>query len=237
MTLNEANRSKCIEIIDNLLTHPISEIFLYPIDPQIDNVPDYFDIIKKPMDFTTVKNNLKEGIYTNFVDFKKDVEQIFENAKLYNGIPSLPAMMADELARIFKKLIRPIEVLNRDEWVAQYTKSQAHFYKLFRAQPKQLEQFNLSPDTEMLVPERRLARSFLQVEDTKLFQEVFRFIDDPAHLSKLKEIIAENEPSVDPTEEELHINLSALSQKTLKSLRTFAIELKDIQQRQPILEL
>ncbi|EAY13044.1 Bromodomain containing protein [Trichomonas vaginalis G3] len=236
MNFCENTRQKCIEIIDNLMKHPIAEIFINPIDPELDNVPNYFEIIKKPMDLSTVKKNLQDGTYTNFNDFKKDVEQIWGNASLFNGRPSLPSMMADELARIFKKLVSPIESLGREEWIAAYSKSQAHLYKLFRAQPKQLEQFNLSPDTEMLVPERRLARSFLQAEDTKLFQEAFRFIHDPAHLSKLKQIITENEPSVDPTEEELHINLSALTQKTLKLLRAFAIEMKEVQMRQPMLE-
>ena len=218
------------------MTHPIAEIFISPVDPELDGCPDYFDVVKKPSDLTTVRTNLQNYKYQSIQDFKKDVDQIWENAILYNGRLSLPAFMAEELEKIFHKHLRQIETPSKEEWISSYSKSQAHLYKLFRAQPKQLEQFNLSPDTEMLVPERRMARSWLQAEDTKLFQEVFRYIDNPVHLARLKQIFVDNEPSVDPNEEELHINLSALSQKTLKLLRAFAVDLKEQQQWAPPIE-
>ena len=234
--MDENVKQKCISIIDSLMSHPIAEIFISPVDPKLDNCPDYFDIIKKPSDLTTVRSSVEQDKYKSIQEFKKDVDQIWENAILYNGRMSLPAFMAEELEKIFHKQLRQVETPSKEDWISSYAKSQAHMYKLFRSQPKQLEQFNLSPDTEMLVPERRLARSWLQAEDTKLFQEVFRFIDNPVHLAKLKQIFVDNEPSVDPNEEELHINLSALSQKTLKLLRAFAVDLKEQQQWQPAIE-
>lgn len=40
--------------------------FLKPVDPVALNLPDYFTVIKKPMDLGTVKNNLLEIQYTHF---------------------------------------------------------------------------------------------------------------------------------------------------------------------------
>ena len=37
----------------------LGNLFHYPVDVKKLNIPDYFDIIKVPMDFTTIKVNLK----------------------------------------------------------------------------------------------------------------------------------------------------------------------------------
>ena len=47
---------------------------------------DYFDVIKTPMDFGTICNNLENGLkYKNSEDVYKDVEYIWENCYKYNS--------------------------------------------------------------------------------------------------------------------------------------------------------
>lgn len=93
---------KCLEILDELLNHPISRVFSEPVDPVADEAPDYFDIIKTPMDFSTVRKKLDERQYKSFHEFQQDVHLIFSNAIKYNGKYSLIASMAIELQTIFK---------------------------------------------------------------------------------------------------------------------------------------
>lgn len=46
---------------------------------------DYFDIIKTPMDFGTICENLENGVkYMNSADVFKDVEYIWHNCVVYN---------------------------------------------------------------------------------------------------------------------------------------------------------
>ena len=229
MTLSEELKKKCIEILDKISSHPISEIFLNPIDPNLDGVPNYLEVISTPSDLSTVRKNLLENKFKDIYEFKKNVNLIWENAILFNGRPSLISIMADELSRKFTKYIKNIENIPREDWLTLYSKSQSILYKLFRSQPKHLEQFNLTPDTEMLVPERKNSRSWLTSEDTKLFKEVFQLIEDPTQISKLIQILTEQEPSIDPNEEEIQVNIQALSHKTLRALKFWALELKDHQ--------
>ena len=58
--------------------------FRYPVDPQALGIPDYFEIIKNPMDLTTIKKKLDEGTYKEPWEFVDDVWQMFENAWTYN---------------------------------------------------------------------------------------------------------------------------------------------------------
>jgi len=60
-------------------------IFKQPVDPVELNLPDYFDVVKKPMDLGTVKKKLDNSVYREVDEFIGDVRLVFDNAMLYNG--------------------------------------------------------------------------------------------------------------------------------------------------------
>ena len=49
----------CHVILDEMKRHQDSWPFLEPVDRT--TFPEYFKVIKKPMDFQTIKNKLKDG--------------------------------------------------------------------------------------------------------------------------------------------------------------------------------
>ncbi|CAG8473193.1 6684_t:CDS:10 [Paraglomus occultum] len=51
----------------------------------LEEAPDYFDIIKHPMDFGTMRQKIDGHIYNNMEEFKQDINLIFENAMTYNA--------------------------------------------------------------------------------------------------------------------------------------------------------
>lgn len=63
---------------------PDSIPFRQPVDPQTLGIPDYFDIIKKPMDLSSIKRKLDTGQYTDPWDYVNDIWLMFDNAWLYN---------------------------------------------------------------------------------------------------------------------------------------------------------
>lgn len=60
-------------------------IFQEPVNVESLNIPDYFNIVKKPMDFGTIKGKLKEQRYESITEYMEDMELVFYNCKLYNG--------------------------------------------------------------------------------------------------------------------------------------------------------
>lgn len=71
--------------LEKLIRHePESVPFRYPVDPQVLGIPDYFEIIKKPMDLGTIRNNLMNGKYNDPWEYVDDVWLMFDNAWLYN---------------------------------------------------------------------------------------------------------------------------------------------------------
>ncbi|KAK6194536.1 hypothetical protein SNE40_000155 [Patella caerulea] len=56
--------------------------FTQPVDPV--DAPDYYNIIKTPMDFGTIKKKLESGVYKEFEDFHADMTLVKDNCFLYN---------------------------------------------------------------------------------------------------------------------------------------------------------
>ena len=63
---------------------PESLPFRQPVDPTLLQIPDYFDIIKRPMDLSTIKKKLDTGQYADPWQYVDDVWLMFDNAWLYN---------------------------------------------------------------------------------------------------------------------------------------------------------
>ena len=62
-----------------------SGIFNTPVDPEKLNLPNYFEIIKRPMDLGTIKRKFDNRIYADTAQFAVDVRLVFNNAMAYNS--------------------------------------------------------------------------------------------------------------------------------------------------------
>ncbi|KAJ6581136.1 hypothetical protein B0H19DRAFT_1113888 [Mycena capillaripes] len=59
-----------------------SEYFKLPVNKK--EVPDYFDIVKKPMSWSQIERNLENHQYWDIQSFKDDIQLVLDNAVLYN---------------------------------------------------------------------------------------------------------------------------------------------------------
>lgn len=58
--------------------------FYHPVDAVKLGLTDYYDIIKRPMDLSTVKKKMDRREYQNIHEFASDVRLIFTNCYKYN---------------------------------------------------------------------------------------------------------------------------------------------------------
>jgi hypothetical protein len=90
-------KARCLEILKPLMNHQNGWVFNVPVDPVELNLPDYFDIIKRPMDLGTVQRRLENGNFHSLEDFEHDVTLTFDNAMTYNQEGSVVHAMAREM--------------------------------------------------------------------------------------------------------------------------------------------
>jgi hypothetical protein len=109
-TLTDAAVFKqCEAILKKLMTQKYSHIFNVPVDVVKLNIPDYFGIIKDPMDLGTVKSKLDSGSYKSPLDFAADVRLTFNNAMTYNPRGHAVHDMAIHLNKMFENRWKTIE--------------------------------------------------------------------------------------------------------------------------------
>lgn len=87
---------------------PESLPFRQPVDPQALGIPDYFDIVKKAMDLSTVKRKLDTGQYSDPWEYVDDVWLMFDNAWLYNRKTSRVYRYCTKLSEVFEQEIDPV---------------------------------------------------------------------------------------------------------------------------------
>ena len=97
-------RQKCSPVLKKLIDHECSWIFMQPVDPAELNLPDYFEIIKNPMDLGTIKKKVENNGYKLISEFGADVRLTFDNAIAYNGDGSDVCKVARDMKLTFEKL-------------------------------------------------------------------------------------------------------------------------------------
>ncbi|GMJ09409.1 global transcription factor group E8 [Hibiscus trionum] len=100
---------QCEGLLKRLMNHQYGWVFNKPVDIVKLNIPDYFNVIKHPMDLGTVKKKIASGAYASPLEFHADVRLTFSNAMTYNPPGNDAHVMADTLNKFFEVRWKNIE--------------------------------------------------------------------------------------------------------------------------------
>jgi len=137
------------KVLEHLEELDTQEIFADPVDP--DEVPDYLDIVKVPMDFSKMKEKMELFEYPVIDDFEKDFNLMVGNCLAYN-----------ERETIFYRAGTKMRDLGGS---------------IIRAARRQAEMLGFHPDTGMLTREGPKQE---EVSDDRLMKEIDEFLNDEA---------------------------------------------------------
>ncbi|KAL6493274.1 hypothetical protein OROGR_033033 [Orobanche gracilis] len=88
-------------ILDRLQKKDTHGVFSEPVD--INELPDYFELIEQPMDFGTLRKKLDGGVYKNLEELEADVFLICSNAMQYNSPNTVYYRQARSIEEIAKR--------------------------------------------------------------------------------------------------------------------------------------
>ncbi|KAK4390050.1 Bromodomain and PHD finger-containing protein 3 [Sesamum angolense] len=88
-------------ILDRLQKKDTYGVFSEPVD--INELPDYFEIIEQPMDFGTVRKKLDDGAYRTLEEIEADVFLICSNAMQYNAPDTVYYRQARSIQELAKR--------------------------------------------------------------------------------------------------------------------------------------
>ncbi|KAG2173517.1 hypothetical protein INT44_007108 [Umbelopsis vinacea] len=104
--LTSDERKRCRKALDEMKKpahNAIAWPFLLPVDPVAWNIIGYFDVVKHPMDISTVEKKLNAGEYNNVAEFEADVRLIFHNCYIFNTPDNEVYQMGQALEAVFNE--------------------------------------------------------------------------------------------------------------------------------------
>ncbi|KAI1815769.1 Bromodomain-containing protein [Poronia punctata] len=93
----------------------INQWFLAPVDPVALNIPNYFGVIKKPMDLQTMTEKNARGEYKSVRDVDKDMKLIVHNSDIFNGHDHEVTRQAKQLQDLLKE-----QLALKDSWMERH---------------------------------------------------------------------------------------------------------------------
>ncbi|KAJ3188601.1 hypothetical protein HDU85_004315 [Gaertneriomyces sp. JEL0708] len=82
--MKAADAKICKNLLQNLKKHQAAWLFLEPVDPVVACAPDYYEVIKHPMDLSTVEKKLMAEEYEGPQQFVDDIQLMLNNCFVYN---------------------------------------------------------------------------------------------------------------------------------------------------------
>ncbi|XP_064842659.1 nucleosome-remodeling factor subunit BPTF-like isoform X6 [Oncorhynchus masou masou] len=91
-------------ILRSLQAHKMAWPFLEPVDPN--DAPDYYGVIKEPMDLSTMEDRLQKRYYNKLTEFVADMTKVFDNCRYYNPNDSPFFQCAEVLESFFVQKLK-----------------------------------------------------------------------------------------------------------------------------------
>ena len=95
-------------IMKSIWKHQHAWPFHFPVDTIKLGLPDYFEIIKKPMDMATIRKRLDNNYYWKAEECIQDFNQMFTNCYIYNKPGEDIVIMAKSLEKFFIGKLRTL---------------------------------------------------------------------------------------------------------------------------------
>lgn len=100
------NYNQLLHLLNDMQNHASAWPFLVPVNR--DEVADYYDVIKEPMDLSTMENKLEADQYNTPEDFIKDAKLVYDNCRKYNTENTPYTKCANKLEKFMWQQIKAI---------------------------------------------------------------------------------------------------------------------------------
>ncbi|KAL0073143.1 hypothetical protein F4703DRAFT_1899529 [Phycomyces blakesleeanus] len=115
-------KTVCLKLLETLEKRDAYGFFLEPVDTRL--ITDYLTVIKRPMDFSTIRRKIETGRYRHLDEFRDDFLLIVTNAKTYNAPGTIYWKTADRLQHFgLKSIERAENTVNYDSLQSSVTGS------------------------------------------------------------------------------------------------------------------
>ena len=100
------NYNALLHLLNDMHNHSSSWPFKQPVNKE--DVADYYDVIKEPMDLATMEEKLEKDCYSSPEEFVKDAQLIYDNCRQYNPDTTTYVKSANKLEKFMWQKIKEV---------------------------------------------------------------------------------------------------------------------------------
>jgi hypothetical protein len=219
----------CYKLLQEIKKDEWSWPFAEPVDIVALNIPDYYSIIKYPMDLKTVETNIFSNKYETVQQFATDMRRIWTNCYTYNPPETDVSLMAKKLDTLFEeKFKKLVEQMDSSQYKNKVIEMEQQISNLKEKLEKTENEEVSKKKKPIKVPNTsHLNNTGINLLENKqmTFEEKKKLSDnisklDSNKLAKVVEIIQSRAPkaSSQATETEIEIDLDKLDNVTLRQI-------------------
>lgn len=150
--------AECQRITHMFLNDPCCKLFVEPVDPIRDEVPDYPKIVPNPQDLGTIYKRLFRRYYTYPSAWENDVNLVWDNAILFNGADSVIGDLAKSMKMKFAKKCWRLHLFIPKNWLDQVNILYAKINKLTHSPPPLLASDLIDKEPQCGIPPNEIRR-------------------------------------------------------------------------------
>jgi len=211
--MNESVKNQCILITRKLAAKPMHRYFL-------DKVPEstigYYEMIKKPMWFHQVLENLISNKYKSISEWSDDIKTIFGNALIFNQPEDVLYQIAKYSEKKFSEEIRYQKIESPKSWINHVNELMKRFILLAGKSP--ISQ-GVDPLIFDIVERTRNVAPPTQYENRSVAEYILKRIDNINEVRyNVLEILKITEPFLNMSKEPITIDFEVLGNHSKSAL-------------------
>lgn len=187
-------------------------LFQKPFQPPEEIKEEYQKIVQNPMDLTTVKRKLVDGLYKNRESWFHDMCLIFDNAICYNGSDSIIGGVSIFLKKRVIKRYNELDIFNSRDFESKLIKLTRDLHSFIQTVPEEsgiTEEYVIEDDDHLLAE--------FTFERLQSLESSLARLCESGHSDTIISTISRTSPSFQFSNDKL-IDVACLSRRTLCAL-------------------
>lgn len=207
---------ECLKAMDDLMSRPWAQIFLYPIPKDTDFAKDYYAIIKNPMDLTTVRKKIENDEYSTLKQWMNDMTLVWTNAEEFNKPQKIFLALAEQLKRAFHHHYKRIKAMHIRGWSKRLALLKSRFDDLLDNPPIELQ----SIQVPVLKDDEPEYQPFTEADFGALIK-ASTYMNSQSDSKRIQAILIQHYPHRNFSDDSWKVDVNNLSTLVLNELRSF----------------
>lgn len=205
------------KVMEKVMKHPCARPFMAPLVPGENCPDDYLEVIKNPIDLSTINKQLKAKKYRSFKEWYNSVSLIWSNVKSYYEEDDFMITMADEVETIFENELQSQKIYqNVDDWWKEVIRLQEKIGKLNNNPPEKIA-YSFSG----LSPTKKLSNQLYTNKEVKQFIHAVKLMKNPTDQEDLINIIGDMQPELKSNGNTVNVDVYKLCPTTFVAAKEY----------------